>query len=193
VVASGARQAPHWSEAGKTPDLDLWDLKGMFEELARIAGPAGGLVEPDGGMGWVLRDPTGAERGHAAGLAADHPPWAAPLFGLELDLATERVPTPRYAALPVTPAAARDVSLVLPVGVSAAQVAGVIRRAGAPLLEAVQVFDEYRGSERGGRSVAWRLVFRDPERTLRDAEVDGAVAAVLAAVRSELGVERRQA
>jgi phenylalanyl-tRNA synthetase beta subunit len=36
-------------------------------------------------------------------------------------------------------------------------------------------------------------VFRDPARTLRDAEVDGAVEQILVALRSELGVERRQA
>jgi phenylalanyl-tRNA synthetase beta chain len=54
------------------------------------------------------------------------------------------------------------------------------------------VFDEYRGKELGGRSVAWRLVFRDPARTLRDEEVDGVVDRMLKALRSELGVERRQ-
>ena len=68
----------------------------------------------------------------------------------------------------------------------------VIRRAGGEQLESAQVFDEYRGKELPGRSVAWRLVFRNPERTLRDEEVDGAVDRILAALRSELGVERRQ-
>jgi phenylalanyl-tRNA synthetase beta chain len=190
AVLSGARAPGHWSAAGKAPDLDLWDLKGMFEEVARIAGPAGGVVDVDG-AGWVVRDGTGAVRGSAGALDADRPPWAATLYGFELDLVSDRPVGHRYAVLPTTPAAERDIALLLPAGVSAAQVAAVIRRAGGPLLESVRVFDEYRAGDE--RSVAWRLVIRAVERTLRDAEVDDTVTAVLAALRSDLGVERRQA
>jgi phenylalanyl-tRNA synthetase beta chain len=194
AVLTGARAPTDWSAAGKAPDLDLWDLKGMFEEVARIAGPAGGVVNADG-AGWVVRDGAGAGagavRGSARALDADRPPWAATLYGFELDLVSEKPAGHRYAALPTTPAAERDIALLLPAGVSAAQVAAVIRRAGGPLLESVQVFDEYRAGDE--RSVAWRLVIRAAERTLRDAEVDDTVTAVLAALRSELGVERRQA
>jgi phenylalanyl-tRNA synthetase beta subunit len=43
------------------------------------------------------------------------------------------------------------------------------------------------------RSVAFRLVFRAPDRTLRDAEVDQAEARLLAALEDELGVRRRGA
>ena len=51
----------------------------------------------------------------------------------------------------------------------------VIRRESGELLESVQVFDEYRGERlpAGVRSVAWRLQFRHPERTLRDKELEG--------------------
>ena len=192
VVLTGAREPDHWSRAGGAADLDLWDLKGMFEELARIAGPEGGVVEADAESGWVLRDATGAERGRAGALAADRPAWAGAAWGLELDLAAERWAAPRYAALPTTPAAERDVALLLPAGIVAERVVAVIRRAGGPLLESVRAFDEYRGTGADGRSVAWRLLFRDRQRTLRDAEVDGAVEAILRALRSELGVERRQ-
>jgi phenylalanyl-tRNA synthetase beta chain len=193
AVLSGAREPGHWSEAGKAPDLDLWDLKGMFEELARVAGPVGGVVEPDGTSGWVLRDAAGVVRGRAGTLETDRPPWAAAVYGLELDLVADEPRTRRYAPLPTTPAAERDLALLLPAGVLAERVAAVIARVGGPLLEAARVFDEYRGSGADGRSVAWRLVFRDPARTLRDAEVDGAVEQILVALRSELGVERRQA
>ena len=45
----------------------------------------------------------------------------------------------------------------------------------------------------GVRSVAFRLVFRAPDRTLRDAEVDQAETRLLAALEDELGVRRRGA
>ena len=60
-------------------------------------------------------------------------------------------------------------------------------------LESVAAFDEYRGKGlvAGTRSVAFRLVFRDPARTLRDQDVDSAVTKALAALESSLGVQLR--
>jgi phenylalanyl-tRNA synthetase beta chain len=86
-------------------------------------------------------------------------------------------------------------ALLLPEGVTAARVAGVLRQAGAPLLERVDVESDYRGAElpAGVRSVAFRLTFRAPDRTLRDAEVDQTEARLLAALAEELGVRRRDA
>jgi phenylalanyl-tRNA synthetase beta chain len=95
--------------------------------------------------------------------------------------------------LPVTPPVERDLALVLPDGVTAAQVSTAVREAGKPLLEDVVLFDEYRGSGLGGRSLAWRLWFRAPDRTLRDEEVDQAIAGVLRALKERLGVVRREA
>jgi phenylalanyl-tRNA synthetase beta chain len=71
----------------------------------------------------------------------------------------------------------------------------VLRRAGGALLERIAVESDYRGPElaAGVRSVAFRLVFRAPDRTLRDAEVDQAETRLLAALADELGVRRRGA
>jgi phenylalanyl-tRNA synthetase beta chain len=188
-IVTGGRRPGHWTESGRVPDLDLWDVKHMFEEALAAAGQRR-TVEPGDG-GWVVRDDQGVVRGWAHPLAADAPPWAAPLFGFEVDLPEAEDAVVRFRDLPATPASERDVALVLPPGVVAAEVEAAMRRAGGPLLEAVQVFDEYRGAGLPGRSVAWRLVFRDRERTLRDADVDAAVKRVLEVLRSELGIERR--
>ena len=61
------------------------------------------------------------------------------------------------------------------------------------MLESVVVFDEYRGEElpTGTRSVAVRLTFRHPTRTLREKEADSAVERVLGALEETLGVRRR--
>jgi phenylalanyl-tRNA synthetase beta chain len=190
LVLTGARGPAHWSAAGAVPDLDRWDAKGMFEEVVATLG-AGWRVEPDGDR-WVARDTDGRTHGWAGALTADPPRWAAPVFGCEVDLVVADVAVRRFEALPVFPPADRDLALVLPEGLTAAAVEALIRREGGERLESARVFDEFRGKDVQGRSVAWRLVFRDPARTLRDEEVDGAVNRILSALRSELGVERRQ-
>ena len=54
------------------------------------------------------------------------------------------------------------------------------------------VFDEYLSDDIAGRSVAWRLVFRSRERTLKDREADKTVTRILKQLKDKLSVERRQ-
>jgi phenylalanyl-tRNA synthetase beta chain len=91
------------------------------------------------------------------------------------------------------PASSRDLALVVPWAVSSTQVIEAMRRAGGGLLETVEVVDEYRGANlpADSRSVAFRLVFRSRERTLRDNEVDSAVNRVRATVEKQLGASLR--
>ena len=133
----------------------------------------------------------GGARGWAGPVEADAPAWAAPVFAFELELADALKPVKPFADLPDQPAIERDLALILPDGVSSAQVDEVIRKRGGGYLESSAVFDEYRGDDINGRSVAWRMVFRAREKTLRDRDVDGAVDKVLKALREQLGVERR--
>jgi phenylalanyl-tRNA synthetase beta chain len=195
VVITGARRPPHWSEGAKLPDMDIWDLKHHFELAVDLAAPWCTVEPATGGVvGWVAVQRGGEVVGQAGPLDADAPVWAAPLFGLELRLAlTDRSPVV-YRPLPAQPAVEQDVALVLPPGVTAARVAEVLRRAVGPLLEGLEVFDEYRGPgiPGGHRSVAWHCTFRDPARTLRETEVKEALARGLAALEDELGVRRRE-
>ena len=86
-------------------------------------------------------------------------------------------------------------ALLLPPGTEAARVGTVLRKAGGSLLERVDIESDYRGPELPPRtrSVAFRLTFRAPDRTLRDAEVDQTETRLLAALAEELGVRRRDA
>jgi phenylalanyl-tRNA synthetase beta chain len=124
-------------------------------------------------------------------VAADRPAWGAPVFGFEMDFAPGPVRHVQYAELPTTPAIERDIALVLPEGVSAAQIEAAVREIAGALLETLYIFDEYRGEAVEGRSVAWRLVFRVPGRTLRDKDADKAVDRVLAGLKEQFNVERR--
>jgi len=100
---------------------------------------------------------------------------------------------PRYRPLPTTPAAEFDLALLVPDGTEAGAVEAALRRGGGELLERVELFDEFRGPglPDGHRSLAWRLTFRHPERTLREKEIDGRRARLLDTLAADLGIEPR--
>jgi phenylalanyl-tRNA synthetase beta chain len=63
--------------------------------------------------------------------------------------------------------------VVVPEAVSAADVEAAVRAGGGELLDRLSVFDLYRGEQvgEGSKSLALRLEFRAPDRTLTDEEV----------------------
>ena len=71
------------------------------------------------------------------------------------------------------PAVEHDIAVVVDEAVEAARVRGVVTEAAGALLRSLEIFDLYRGEQLapGTKSLALRLEFRDPERTLTDAEV----------------------
>jgi phenylalanyl-tRNA synthetase beta chain len=193
AVFTGGSRPAHWS--GPAPDYDVWDLKGLMEELS--AEYPGGRVEARDGR-FVLLAGDGTEVGTgrmAAEGEVDAPAWAAASFVVEAALpvgGASRVDV-LYQPIPVHPGSERDLALLVPSGTSAAEVDGTIRGSAGALLEDAHPFDLYEGKgiPEGTRSVAFRLRFRAPERTLTDAEVDGAVAAVLRALEERHGIRRR--
>jgi phenylalanyl-tRNA synthetase beta chain len=190
-VITGSREPYHWT-TGQPPDFNPWDLKALFARALSLAVPAATMqVE---GSAWVGVDSDGRPVGRAERLAADAPPWAAPLFGFEITIDPSTRVTPKAVPLPVTPASERDLALVLPPGLLAEEVISVIRSAAGPVLESVIVRDEYRGDKLppGMRSVVFGLVFRAPNRTLEKAEVDQAGARVLKSLEKELRVHLRE-
>jgi phenylalanyl-tRNA synthetase beta chain len=82
------------------------------------------------------------------------------------------------------PAVNQDIAVVVPVEVAAEQVRGAVLAAGGELLRAAAVFDLYEGEQVGAgkKSLALRLEFRAPDRTLTDEEV----AAQRSAIEAEL-------
>ena len=192
AVITGRREPEHWSGSGEAR-FDGWDLKGQFEAAIALAVP-GGAVQVEGD-GWIARDSRGQTVGRAGPLEADAPPWADSLFGFELTFDPVERSAARYAALPSTPSSERVFALILGTGTTVQQVELLLQRVGAPLLESVSIQSDYRGPELapGTRSVAFRLTFRAPDRTLRDVEIDALEARMLAALAAELGIQRRDA
>ena len=190
AVLTGRREPGHWTGTGEA-SFDLWDLKGRLDAAVALAIPGGGVqVE---GQAWVVRDRQGRVVGGGGPLAADAPPWAAPLFGFELLVDPGPRRPPPFVPLPTTPSSERVLALLLPEGVRAGQVEDVLRRHGGTLLVDMAVESDYRGPglPEGTRSVAFRLTFRAADRTLRDSEVDAAEAELLRALAAELGIQRR--
>jgi phenylalanyl-tRNA synthetase beta chain len=191
AVLTGALEPPHW--AGPAPaDADVWELKGLAERVVALAYPSASVqVE---GAALVGRTADGRTVGWAGPLVADAPPWAAPLFGVEVALDPAPRHPPQYQALPTTPSSERVLALLLATGTSAANVVAALRGAGEPLLESVDVVSDYRGADlpAGMRSVAFRLTFRAADRTLSAGEVDAAEARLLGALEAT-GIRRRGA
>jgi phenylalanyl-tRNA synthetase beta chain len=169
--------------------MDIWDLKQHFELAVGLAAPSHDVQPAANGSGWV------APAGTAGPLEADAPRWAAPLFGLEVRIAVAAPSPVRYQPLPTRPAVVRDISLVIPGGVTAAAIEAVLRREGGRLLERLDVLDEYRGAglPAGTRGVTWRCTFRDPAKTLTEREIDALLSGMLKALEAEFDVRRRQA
>jgi phenylalanyl-tRNA synthetase beta chain len=95
--------------------------------------------------------------------------------------------------LPRHPAAERDLALFLDAGVPYHELEDTIREAGQPLLESVRLFDRYGGHPvpSGQVSLAVRLVFRHPERTLGAEEVQTAQDRIVARLAADLGASLR--
>ncbi len=198
IVLTGSRHPAHWTgsaEGAKLPDMDIWDLKHHFELAVGVAAPYCDVQPATIGSGWVAVDKAGAEVGTATPLEADAPKWAGGLFGLELTMPVEPRALARYQPLPTQPPVVRDLSLVVPGGVTAAAVEAVLRREGGTLLERLDVLDEYRGSglPSGTRGVTWRCTFRALDRTLTERETVEQLERMLRAAEESLDVRRRQA
>jgi phenylalanyl-tRNA synthetase beta chain len=98
--------------------------------------------------------------------------WGA--FELDLDALAEAAPQV-VAFEPVSPypEVRQDLAFVIDEEVSAAELLATIREAAGELLQALEVFDEYRGEQigEGKRSLAFRLAFGSLDGTLTDEDV----------------------
>jgi phenylalanyl-tRNA synthetase beta chain len=162
---------------------DFYAAKGLVEALGAAAGveltfrsEAQPFLHP--GRSAAVWSEGGCELGWAGEL---HPLVAhawdlEAVAGFELDfdaLAAEAAGPASYRDLTSMPAVLQDIAVVAPEGVSAAELLDVVREGGGDMLASARVFDVYTGEQvgEGNRSLALRLEFRAPDRTLTDDEV----------------------
>jgi len=143
--------------------------------------------------------PDGTVVGHAGEL---HPKVTAALdlparsvaAEVDVDVLIAATGTPRQASeLSTYPAAHTDVALVVDEPVPAGRVEAALRTGAGEGLESVHLFDVYRGEQVGAgrKSLAYRLTFRAPDRTLTTDEVSGLRDAAVAAAAAETGAVQR--
>lgn len=204
AVLTGRREPPHWSRPDEA--LEVWDLKALLEVVVSMVYGVDATIEPGSpaaavvakGSCLVVRSRDGDVLGYGGLIAEaeyDVPVWAGDLWGFELTLPAEPAePKPvTVTPLPQFPASERDLALLVPDTVSSGAVSELVRRFAGQDLESLEIFDLYTGEgvPEGQRSLAFRLRFRSPRRTLKDKQVDKSVRLVLKRLEEDLGVEAR--
>jgi phenylalanyl-tRNA synthetase beta chain len=198
VAAIGVGHAAPASWRGEQPASDFFALKGALEAVCGQLGleialepaaepflhprRAASVLLGEAAVGWI---------GELHPSVADT--WDLPAAGgFEIDLAPVIAASPsgeaRYEDVTTYPAVLQDLAVVVAEDVAAETVRSVVKAAGGDLLRTVRLFDLYRGEQtgEGRKSLALRLEFRAPDRTLTDEEVAGHRQAIASAL-EEIG------
>lgn len=99
----------------------------------------------------------------------------------------------KYEGIAKFPAAARDISMVVPKEVLAGDIEKVFDEKGGALLEQYDLFDVYEGAQikPGYKSLAYSLTFRAKDRNLLEEDITGAMNKIVAALEA-MGAELRK-
>jgi phenylalanyl-tRNA synthetase beta chain len=197
AIAAGTAQPEQWSD--KARKIDFFDLKGDLEalfpgRLLRFEKTVHPALHP-GRSARVLLD------GEAIGVIGElHPLWvqkyelgAAPaVFEIELD-ALLSMPMAEYAEVSRYPSVKRDIALVVAQDQALQPLLDVMQMASSACVRGIELFDVFHGAglPEGKKSLAFRVVMQDTERTLADAEVDAAVVRLVEAASNEFGAALR--
>jgi phenylalanyl-tRNA synthetase beta chain len=102
-------------------------------------------------------------------------------FEIDFDLLAEIAPgPPAFRDVTTFPPVVQDIAVVVADEVPADEVVAAVAEGGGELLDRIEPFDVYRGEQigEGNKSLALRLEFRSPERTLTDEDVAAARASI---------------
>ena len=202
VVAGETRQDSH--SPGRV--YGFYDVKGALDAAAAVLGlaaeweavPGGAAAPYVTGQSAVMKI-----AGRVAGSAGVLAPGVVAACKLpagtaagEIDLGvllSSALPRPAVVPPPRYPSVRRDLAVVVPEDCTAARAREIVVGSAGPLLEDAALFDVYRGKQvgEGTKSLAFRLVFRSPERTLTEGEADAAFARVVAALEAGCGGKLR--
>jgi phenylalanyl-tRNA synthetase beta chain len=196
-LAFGLIEVEQWGVASRP--VDFFDVKGDVEALlgrVRVTfAPGEHPALHPGRSARIHRD--GKEIGFVGEL---HPQWcqkyelsAAPvLFELAIEGAFER-PLAQHRELSKFPLVQRDGAFVLPDEVPVGAILDALRAQKPAIVVDISVFDLYRGPgiESGKKSLAFRWLLQDTQKTLTDAEVDSAGAVLRKILEDKFGGKLR--
>jgi phenylalanyl-tRNA synthetase beta chain len=120
-----------------------------------------------------------------------------PVFLAELSLdqmLARRNPSRSFKSLPSFPSSRRDVAMLVPEATTHEAVLQVVKQAKPANLESVDLFDVFRGKNvpAGQKSLAYAFTYRHAERTLTEAEVNGAHEKLVEKLKQTLGAAIRE-
>ncbi|HEY5345122.1 MAG TPA: phenylalanine--tRNA ligase subunit beta [Verrucomicrobiae bacterium] len=205
IAITGQRALNFWNGDERDAKFDASDLKGLVEEFLEQFGLRGiafgkrtestalflesaavtlGGKLPLGELGQLL--PTLAKKydlRDTVFLAE---------FNLDLLLSKRNV-SKSFKALPQFPSSRRDVAMLVPEATTHEAVLQSVKQAKAANLEAVELFDVFRGKgiPEGQKSLAYAFTYRAADKTLTDAEVNSAHEKVLETLKTQLKAELR--
>lgn len=204
IILTGPQRFSHWSGQSQTW-MDFFDLKGileaMFEDLHLGAYQFKNATHPSFHPGkcsiMLVKGQQVGVMGELHPLVKDRYDLnASPVVAAELDLeAILSMLSDTVTVKPVKafPPVLEDLAFVVDETISAEQVAIAIRKAGGELLEAVKLFDVYRGEQIGEhqKSLAFALTYQAADRTLTDEEVGKIRQKVISLLEKELSAKLR--
>ncbi len=173
-------------------EADFFAARALLEALLEVAGvdwraEEGGRPVEEGGRPFLhpgrSASVLAADGTRLGWLGEVHPlvarEWDVPgpvaAFEIDVDALVELrgEAADTYTDVTSFPAVLQDIAVVVAEEVPAAEVEMAVRAGGAELLRGVRLFDLYRGEQagKGKKSLALRLEFRAPDRTLTDEEV----------------------
>jgi len=191
-LAVGPLVAKSWRGGGEL--VDFFALKGVVEALA---GQLGTTIACEPGEQPFLhpgRSAVVSVGGIKAGWIGELHPLVCRAWdiesaaGFEVDLvvlvAAASAGEETYEDVTTFPASYQDLAVIVPTELPAAELRAAVLAGGGELLHAADVFDLYEGEQvgEGRKSLALRLEFRAPDRTLIDDEVSEQRAAIKAAL-----------
>lgn len=130
-------------------------------------------------------------------LTAQNYGFTTPVYAAELDfdaIFEHRDGLIEYKPLPKFPASTRDFSFVCDEELEVGKLSALIARAGGKLVEDVELFDIYRGTQlgEGKKSVSFRVTLRASDRTLTVEEADKVSTKILSSLEHQLGLTLRK-
>ena len=196
-LAFGGALPEGW--AGGSRKVDFYDVKGDVEALLAPAQLRfDKLVHPalhPGRSARVLLD------GQDVGCIGElHPEWVqkydlpnAPVL-FELDFAAVKLAkVPAYAEVSKFPPVIRDLAIVVDQSVALQTLLDGLKGQISGLIQDIQLFDVYvgKGVPENKKSLAFRIVMQDTQRTLQDSEVDAAMQQLVSCFEQAFGAQLR--
>jgi phenylalanyl-tRNA synthetase beta chain len=206
IAMSGLRHPRAWDQKG-SDKLDFYDLKGVVDALLSALHLEDVQFEPDAYPTFhpgkcarlsVSGEPVGWLGELHPQVAEQYDFWDTPVAAADLDMEKLYQLSPvKFSAAQITayPPVIEDLAMIAPENVSSAEIVRVIRSAGGFLLKAVDLFDIFRGEQigAGNKSLAYRLTYQAPNRTLTDKEVGKQRERIIAQLEKDLNVKVRKA